>query len=55
MLPPLLRAIFSPDKPARRTPVDPRAALTRRLRAAEAEPQRLRRQLAEAEASESKP
>ena len=56
MLPPLLRAIFSPANPSRRTPVDPRAAaLTRRLRAAEAEAQRLRRHLAEAEACEGKP
>ncbi|HEV8274644.1 MAG TPA: hypothetical protein VGQ26_02955, partial [Streptosporangiaceae bacterium] len=55
MLPPLLRAIFSPDKPSRRKPVDRRAALTRRLRSAEAEVQRLRQQLAEAEASEGEP
>lgn len=45
MLTPLLRAVFSPDKPASRKPVDKRAALTRRLRAAEAEAERLRRQL----------
>ena len=46
MLTPLLRAIFSPDKPAPRKPVDKRAALTRRLRATEAEAERLRGQLA---------
>jgi hypothetical protein len=46
MLTPLLRAIFSPDKPAPRKPPDQRAALTRRLRAAEAEAERLRQQLA---------
>ncbi|WUI01561.1 hypothetical protein OHR68_06995 [Spirillospora sp. NBC_00431] len=47
MLTPFLRAIFAPGKPARRTPVDERAVLERRLRAAEAEAERLRKQLAE--------
>lgn len=46
MLTPLLRVIFSPDKSAPRKPVDKRAALARRLRATEAEAERLRSQLA---------
>jgi hypothetical protein len=54
MLTPLLRAIFSPDKPATRKPVDRRAALTRRLHATEAEAERLRRQLAEMEPGDEK-
>ena len=47
MLTPLLQAIFAPEKPASRKRVDKRAALERRLRAAEAEAERLRKQLAE--------
>jgi hypothetical protein len=46
MLTPVLRAVFAPGKPAPRKPADPRAALTRRLRAAERETERLRSQLA---------
>ncbi|WP_147268322.1 hypothetical protein [Spongiactinospora rosea] len=49
MLPPLLRAIFAPGTPAPRKPVDPRAALEKRLRATEAKAEQLRRQLAEIE------
>ena len=46
MLTPQLRAIFLPAKPKRRKAPDQRAALTRRLQAAEAEAERLRVQLA---------
>lgn len=46
MLTPLLRAVFAPSKPAPRKPVDKRASLERRIRAAEAEAKRLRRELA---------
>jgi hypothetical protein len=53
MLPPVLRAIFIPARPAPRKPADQRAALTRRLRAAEAEAERLRAQLAKIEAKGS--
>lgn len=53
MLTPMLRAIFSPDEPARRKPVDRRASLTRRLRATEAEAERLRRQLADLNTTEA--
>ena len=49
MLTPVLRAIFAPATPAPRKPPDRRAALARRLRAAEAEAERLRHQLAELE------
>src|SRR6266567_750058 len=47
MLTPVLRAIFAPAKPAPQKPPDWRAALARRLHAAEAEARRLRHQLAE--------
>ncbi len=52
MLTPLLRAVFAPDKPVPRKPVDRRAALKRRVRAAEVEVERLRGQLAEMESSD---
>jgi hypothetical protein len=57
MLTPVLRAVFAPTRPAPPKPTDPRSALARRLRAAEAEAERLRRQLAELgpEGSELKP
>jgi hypothetical protein len=47
MLTPVLRAVFAPGIPVPRKPADPRQALTRRLRAAERDAERLRRQLAE--------
>jgi hypothetical protein len=46
MLTPVLRAIFAPVAPAPPKPPDRRAALERRLQAAETEAQRLRHQLA---------
>jgi hypothetical protein len=46
MLTPVLRAIFAPALPAQRKQPDSRAGLQRRLRAAEAEADRLRHQLA---------
>jgi hypothetical protein len=53
ILPPALRAIFLPAAPAPRKPTDQRAALARRLQAAEAEAGRLRAQLATIEAEDS--
>jgi nitroreductase len=47
MLTPLLRAIFAPDLPRHREKPDRRAALERRLRSAEAEASRIRREIAE--------
>ena len=47
MLTPLLRAIFAPAPPRQREKPDQRAALERRLRSAEAEAKRIRRELGE--------
>lgn len=49
MLTPVLRAVFAPGEPRKPKAADRRAMLTRRLRAAEAEAERLRGQLAEIE------
>ena len=46
MLTPLLRAIFAPAPPRQREKPDQRAVLERRLRSAEAEARRVRRELA---------
>ena len=46
MLTPLLRAIFAPAPPRQREKPDQRAVLERRLRSAEAEASRIRRELA---------
>src|SRR5579859_5005101 len=46
MLTPLLRAIFAPASPRQREKPDQRAVLERRLRSAEAEARRIRRELA---------
>jgi hypothetical protein len=55
MLTPVLRAVFAPGRPAPCKPADPRRALTRRLRAAEREAERLRRQLDELQPHDGSP
>lgn len=53
MLTPVLRAIFAPTPPAPRKQSDQRAVLQQRLRAAEAQAERLRRQVAALEPDHS--